>query len=81
MARHTGLFMKYGMNTFVIRYPAALAAAYPQHVRSASFYGRLVNADTIVGVDIALTPGLHNDGTKVGGFNLFIARRQLQLAL
>lgn len=49
---NTGLQASSGVNTFVIKHPKLFDKEYPNHVKSATFYGRLLSAETIINVDI-----------------------------
>jgi hypothetical protein len=50
------------VNRFLVTYSPQLAALYPDHVRHTSFFGRLINHDTIVNV----IPSLYHDDVLMG---------------
>ncbi len=45
----------YGLNKFVIKHPRFFNQAYPAHIKSATFYGRVLNADNIINLDMEFT--------------------------
>jgi hypothetical protein len=50
----TSLQAKYGVNKFVVKPAPHVLASYPDHVRHATFYGRLASAKFIVNLDMSL---------------------------
>ena len=54
-----GLVATFGLNTFVVKYHPQLAEDYPEHVKHATVYGRLINQEYIVNVNMSL----HHDAT------------------
>ena len=52
----------YGRNLFLVTYSEVAARQFPNHVRNATLYGRLLGERTIVNVDIAL---VHDDKVTV----------------
>ena len=54
--------LRAGVNTFVVKYPSVLGEEYPDHVKAATFFGRVINDQHIVNLDVAMK---HSD--KVGG--------------
>jgi hypothetical protein len=59
---NTTITASFGVNKFLVTYPPQLAALYPDHVRHTSFFGRLINRDTIVNV----IPSLYHDDVLMG---------------
>jgi hypothetical protein len=51
----TGLRAKFGVNKFVVKPAPHVLAAYPDHVRHATFYGRLASAKFIINLDMNFT--------------------------
>ena len=49
-----GVELKAGVNVFVIKYPKVLEEEYPAHVKAATFYGRLINHQYIININVAL---------------------------
>ena len=48
----TGLLASYGANKFVVKYPAWFKDDYAAYVKHMTFYGRLINTDTIINLDM-----------------------------
>ena len=61
VAPSSGVVAMYGVNTFLIKYPAWFKDHYPQHVRHATFYGRLISSNYTVNIDVKW---FHNDAVS-----------------
>ena len=48
----TGLLASYGANKFVVKYPAWFKEDYSTYVKHMTFYGRLINPDAIINLDM-----------------------------
>lgn len=55
VGRFSGIIASYGVNTFLVKHPKFIGEQYPNHVKSATFYGRLINTDNIVNLDMSFT--------------------------
>lgn len=42
----------YGVNKFLVTYPALVKQQFPQHVANTTLYGRLANSKNIVNLDV-----------------------------
>ena len=68
MLEGTRLITHFGVNWFVVKYPAIVREQYPDHVTAMTFLGRAINNMTIVSVNISMD---HNREVRVG-FRLFV---------
>ncbi len=44
----------YGINKFLVKFPALLEAQYPNHVRNVTLYGRMLNTEYILNLNAEL---------------------------
>ena len=54
MGYGTGLVAGYGINKFIVRFPAVTAVDYPKFKEHTTLHGRLISFDTIVNVEMSL---------------------------
>lgn len=57
------LVASYGVNRFVVKYPSLFATLYPDHVKDVTLYGRLLNNDYIVNLNVS-----YNHDDTLGGY-------------
>ena len=52
--RHTGLVARYGVNKFLVKWPRSFEEDYPDLIKHMTFYGRVLNHEFIVNLDMSL---------------------------
>ncbi len=45
----------YGLNKVIVRHPRFFNTIYPAHIKSATFYGRVINSEYIINLDMSMT--------------------------
>lgn len=69
----------YGVNKFAVLYPPLLASLYPEHVKDYTVYGRLLNNEYMVKLNVSLFP---EEGVRAVWYRVFVSyycRLSLQL--
>ena len=55
VGERAGLLARYGVNKFIVKYPVWFNEDYADYMRHLTFYGRLINTDTVVNLDMEFT--------------------------
>ena len=55
VGERAGLLARYGVNKFIVKYPVWFNEDYSDYMRHLTFYGRLINTDTVVNLDMEFT--------------------------
>jgi hypothetical protein len=66
VALGTGLVAKYGVNKFVVKWPRSLEEDYSEALRHMTFYGRLINTDYIINLDMSFE---YDSAVSAGSFS------------